>query len=65
MLFFFCQIKLFKTTQIHTYPSVRLSRALSTTIPTYIYLFDKIEQVFIGYYLSVNENDQQGVSKNF
>ncbi len=40
-----------------------LSRALSTTTPTYIYLFDKIEQVFIGYYLSINENDQQNVNK--
>jgi len=48
--------------KIHTYPSVPLSRALSTTIPTYIYLFDKTEQVFIGYYLSINENDQQSVS---
>jgi hypothetical protein len=36
---------------------------LSTTTPTYIYLFDKIEQVFIGYYLSINENDQQNVNK--
>ncbi len=64
--FFFLENKFFKKKhsffKIHTYPSVPLSRALSTIIPTYIYLFDKTEQVFIGYYLSINENDQQSVS---
>ncbi|CAF4533139.1 unnamed protein product, partial [Rotaria sp. Silwood1] len=57
----FCKVLLFVDTnnKIHTYPSVPLSRALSTQTPIYIYLFDKNEQVFIGYYLSINENEQQ------
>ncbi|CAF0717369.1 unnamed protein product [Adineta steineri] len=57
----FCKVLLFVDTnnKIHTYPSVPLSRALSTTIPTYIYLFDKSEQAFVGYYLSIDENDQK------
>ncbi|UJR35326.1 hypothetical protein I4U23_028087 [Adineta vaga] len=57
----FCRVLLFVDTnnKIHTYPTVPLSRALSTTFPTYIYLFDKSEQAFIGYYLTINEKDQE------
>ena len=35
---------------------------MGTNIPTYIYLYDKIEQVFTGNSISINENDQQHVS---
>ncbi|CAF1123636.1 unnamed protein product [Adineta ricciae] len=57
----FCKVLLFvdANNKIHTYPTVPLSRALSTTTPTYIYLFDKAEQAFIGYYLTINENEQE------
>ena len=39
-----------------------ISKALSTTVPTYIYLYDKQEDAFIGYYLSVHPEDEQTVS---
>ena len=48
--------------QIHTYPPVAIGKALSSTVPTYIYLYDKQEDAFIGYYLSVRAEDEQTVS---
>ncbi|CAF0738689.1 unnamed protein product [Didymodactylos carnosus] len=47
-----------KKNKVHTFPSVPLIRALGTTTPTYIYLFDKTEQAFNGYHLTVNDNEQ-------
>ena len=48
--------------KVHTYPSVPISKALGTIVPTYIYLYDKQDEVFIGFHFSVDENDEQTVS---
>ncbi|CAF2042280.1 unnamed protein product [Rotaria magnacalcarata] len=57
----FCKVLLFvdSNNKIHTFPPTPISRVLSTQIPTYIYLFDKTEQAFVGYYVAINENDQR------
>ncbi|CAF2138317.1 unnamed protein product [Rotaria magnacalcarata] len=57
----FCKVLLFvdSNNKIHTFPPTPISRVLSTQIPTYIYLFDKTEQAFVGYYVTINENDQR------
>ncbi|CAF4926730.1 unnamed protein product, partial [Rotaria socialis] len=57
----FCKVLLFvdSNNKIHTFPPAPISRVLNSQIPTYIYLFDKTEQAFVGYYVAISESDQQ------